>query len=83
MRHVSPQLNQHRLHGEVALPLCQTWEFRWVDLAVSWVYAWEVDLGDELDGWWDIGVVWAAVEAQRVDAVLVCGLREILLVYAA
>lgn len=69
--HISPQLDQDRLHCEMTLPLREAGEFRWVDFAVAWVDTWEVDLGDELDFWWCVWVVWAAVETEGVDAVFV------------
>lgn len=30
--HVSPYLNENRLHGEVSLPCADAWELRQVDL---------------------------------------------------
>ena len=40
-------------------------------LAVPWIDARQVDLGDELDLWWLIWVLIAAVHLQGVDSVLV------------
>lgn len=68
------KLNQNRLHGVVALPLSQARQLGRVDLAVPWVDAGQVDLGDELDLWWLVWVLVAAVHLQGVDSVLVDGL---------
>lgn len=43
-------------------------------LAVSLIYAGQVDLGDESDLRRDVGVVFAAADLQTVDAVLVYAL---------
>lgn len=40
------------------------------------VDAGEVDLADELDGGGLVGILFAAVHFQAVDAVLVCGLQK-------
>lgn len=40
-------------------------------LAVPWIDARQVDLGDELDLWWLIWVLIAAVHLQGVDSVFV------------
>jgi hypothetical protein len=68
------QLNQDHLHGVVTLPLGQAGKLFRVDDAVVGVDAGEVDLADELDGGGLVGIFFAAVHFQTVDAVLVCGL---------
>jgi hypothetical protein len=44
-------------------------------LAVPIIYTREVDLGDKLECWRNIRVLFAAVDIQRVDAVLMYALR--------
>lgn len=46
-RHVPADLDQHGLHGEVALPGCYAGELGEVDLAVARVDAGKVDFADE------------------------------------
>lgn len=65
-----PQLNEYSLHGEVALPLDQTWQLSIVDLSVSRIDAWQVNLGYEDDLWRGVRVVWAADYSQAVDSIL-------------
>lgn len=81
------ELDEYGLHGELALPLSQTWQLCRVDLALSAcavdaaaaqlylsvlrVDAGQVDLGRELNLRRRVGVVWAAVDRDAVDAVLV------------
>lgn len=45
------------------------------DYPVSWANTWKVDLIDELDGGWLIGVLVATVHFQRVDTVLMDALQ--------
>lgn len=65
------QLNQDHLHGVFALPLGQAGQLPGIDDAVLGVDAGEVDLADELDGRRLVGVLFAAVHFEAVDAVLV------------
>jgi hypothetical protein len=76
---IPPQLYQGRLHGVIPLPAGEAGELLGVDDAVAGVHAGEVDLADELEGRGLVGVVWAAVHADGVDAVLVDALGGILL----
>jgi hypothetical protein len=46
-RHVPADLDQHGLHGEVALPGCYAGELGKVDFAVARVDAGQVDFADE------------------------------------
>lgn len=76
--HVNPpsQLNQDHLHGVFALPLGQAGQLSGVDDAVLGIDAGEVDLADELDGGGLVGVLFAAVHFEAVDAVFVGGLQS-------
>lgn len=69
--HVLPELDQDRLHGELALPLREAGQLGRVHRAVALVDARQVHLAHELDLRRLIGVVRAAVHLDRVDAVLV------------
>lgn len=69
--HVAAQLDKHRLHGHIAVPALQAWQLGRVDGSVGLVDAWQVDLGDELDGGWLVGVLGAAVHLEGVNAVFV------------
>lgn len=41
------------------------------DLSILWVDTWKIDFVDELNSWWLVRVVIAAVHLERVDSVLV------------
>lgn len=70
-RHVPPYLNQHRLHREVALPHADARHLGEVDFAAPCIDAREVDFGGEGHFGRFVGVVWAAVDLEGVDAVFV------------
>lgn len=76
-RHVSSQLDEDRLHGEITLPLHQTWQLGGIYLACTTVNTREVDFGDKGHVWRDVGIVVAAVDLEAVDSVLVCALHPI------
>lgn len=78
VRNSPSQLDEDCLHGVVALPLGQTGELLGVDNAVPRVDTGQVDLADELDLGWLIGVVLAAVHLEAVNAVFVDGLQRVL-----
>lgn len=88
--HVSAEFYQNGLHCEFPLPLCQAGQLRSIDLnsvsdklptvhdelyfSVVWIDAGQVNLGCELDLGWLIGVVWAAVDRDTINPVLVYAL---------
>jgi len=69
--HEPPDLNQDRLHCKVPLPRSDTWQLRKIDFAVRRVDAGQVDFGQKRDLWRLVGVVWAAVDLETIDSVLV------------
>jgi hypothetical protein len=70
MSHISSQLDKHRLHCHIAVPVCEAGQLGWIDDAFI-VDTWEVDLGDKGYQGWLIGVLVAAVHFDGVDAVFV------------
>lgn len=73
---IPSQLNQDSLHGILALPLSKTGQHGRVDNAVARVDAGQVDLADKLDGRRLVGVRFAAMHLDTVDAVLVDRLSD-------
>jgi hypothetical protein len=65
------KLDQNRLHCVVPAPVGKARKLGWVDHAISWVHTRKVDLVDELDSRWLVGVLIAAVHLERVDPVFV------------
>jgi len=78
--HEPPDLNEHRLHGKVPLPMTYARQLRQVHFPIARINAGQVDLGDESHLGRPIGVVWSAVDAEAVDTVLMDGLWSGLLV---
>ena len=76
------KLNQNRLHSVIPTPVGKTRKLGWVHYAISWVNARKVDFVDELDGWWLVRILIAAVHLQGVDSILMDTLPYILLVTA-
>lgn len=60
--------------GSNAGPVAENSHGVGVDLAVCWADTGQVDLADEVDDGWLLGVVWAALHLKFVDAVLVVSL---------
>lgn len=73
-RHIAAQLNENRLHGVISLPLSHARQPGRIHLAGLLIYAWQIDLAEEVDDWWGIRVSIAAVDLDRVYPVLVCTL---------
>jgi len=69
--HVSSELNQDSLHCHFSLPVPKARQLGWVNHAISWVDTRKVDLGDELDSGWFVGVLITAVHLERIDPILV------------
>ena len=66
-----PKLDQNRLHCVVPAPVGKARKLGWVHHAISGVDTREVDLVDELDSGWLVGVLITAVHLEGVDSVLV------------
>lgn len=69
--HVSPQLNQHRLHCVVSLPIRKTRQLAWVDFSCSRVHTRQVDFRYELKDRWLVRVAVVAMYVHTVDSVFV------------
>lgn len=72
-----PQLNQYRLHCHISSPVGQARQLSGVYHPVLRADAREVHFTDELDGWWLVRIVIAAVHLQRVDSIFVHALEGI------
>ncbi len=68
-------LDKDSLDAAVAVPIGEHGQLGRIDLAVGLRDKGEVDAGDELDRRWSLWVLLAAENLERVDTVLVYGLR--------
>lgn len=73
---IPSQLDEHSLHGVLALPLGEAGQLVGVDDAVGGVDTGQVDLADELDRRRLVRVLGTAVHLDTVDTVLVDGLNQ-------
>jgi hypothetical protein len=86
------KLYEYCLHCKVSFPLRQARQLGWIDLflstsatpfnlgvylAVLWVHAGQIDLGCEGDLRRYVGVAWAAVDLDTINAVLVNALQSL------
>lgn len=69
--HLLPNLNQNSLHGELPLPLSNSRQLSQIHLAIVAVDTRGVDLADKSYFGWSVGVIFAAADLERVNAVLV------------
>ena len=78
---IPSKLNQNRLHSIIPAPVGKARKLGRIDHAISWVDTRQVDLVDELDGRWLVGVLITAVHLQGIDSVLVNALPKNLVSY--
>lgn len=71
-----PKFNQHRLHCLISSPVGKAGQFGGVDHAVPWVDAGQVHFTYELDRWWLVRILVAAVHLHRVNSVFVDTLEQ-------
>jgi len=76
MSHVPPEFNQDSFHGVVSLPLGQTWKLRGINHAILRINTREIDLADELDDGWLIGIFVIAMHFKRIDSVFMYAMRR-------
>jgi len=71
--HLCFKSNEHFLHGGLGVPVSEKVEFGGLDDAVGLVHGGDVDLGGELGGHGDGGVLGPALDLHEVDAVVEVG----------
>lgn len=54
--------------------MLQDWEFLWVDLSVYLGNEREVHARQKIDSWWFLGITFATIDLEAVNAILVHGL---------
>lgn len=68
--HVSSKFDQDRLHSVISAPVREAGKFGWIDHAISWADAREIDLIDKLNSRWFIRVLVATVHFKGINSVL-------------